>query len=406
MATDTDAVTFNPFDPEFRANPYPTYKRLVEEAPVLQSPLGGVILSRYRDCEAVLKNHRLWSSDMRNATESAYEPNLDMFDIDRPFLFLDPPDHTRLRSLVSRAFTPRVVEEFRPRIQVIVDDLLDKVADKDSIEIIEDFAYPLPVVVISEMLGVPPESHKEFREWSAVLASSLDPVMSAQPEAVERQRRAIELFDELFKELIAQRRKEPKDDLLGGLVQAEEEGDKLTEGELLSTCRVLLIAGHETTVNLIGNGVHQLLRHPDELKRLKADPSLAASAVEEVLRFDPPVQLDGRIALEDAEFDGVAVPKGHSVTTLIGAANRDPERFPDPEKFDITRGDDRHLAFGFGIHYCMGAPLAKIEGQVALATIVRRCEGMKLLTKTPSYKNLVLRGLESLSVGFTEMRPR
>ena len=406
MATDTGAVTFNPFDPEFRANPYPTYKRLIEEAPVLQSPLGGVILSRYRDCEAVLKNHRLWSSDMRNATESGNGPNPDMFDGDRPFLFLDPPDHTRLRSLVSRAFTPRVVEGFRPRIQVIIDDLLDKVADKDSIEIIDDFAYPLPVIVISEMLGVPPESHKKFREWSAVMASSLDPVMSAQPESVDRQRKAIELFDDLFKELIARRRKEPMDDLLGGLVQAEEEGDKLTEGELLSTCRVLLIAGHETTVDLIGNGVHQLLRHPDELKRLKDDPSLAASAVEEVLRFDPPVQLDGRIALEDAEFDGIPVPKGRSVTTLIGAANRDPARFPDPEKFDIRRGDDRHLAFGFGIHYCMGAPLAKIEGQVALSTIVRRCEDMKLLTENPSYKNFVLRGLESLSVGFTQMRPR
>jgi cytochrome P450 len=406
MGTEIDAVTFNPFDPEFRANPYPTYKRLVEEAPVLRSPLGGVILSRYRDCEAVLKNHRLWSSDMRNATEGGYEPNLDMFDIDRPFLFLDPPDHTRLRGLVSRAFTPRVVEEFRPRIQVIVDDLLDNVAHKGTIEIIEDFAYLLPVVVISEMLGVPPEAHKEFKEWSAELASSLDPVASMQPEVVERQRRAIELFDELFKELIADRRREPMDDLLGGLVQAEEEGDKLTEGELLSTCRVLLIAGHETTVNLIANGVHQLLRHPNELEKLKADPSLVASAVEEVLRFDPPVQLDGRIALEDTEFDGVPVPKGHSVTTLIGAANRDPERFPDPERFDITRGDDRHLAFGFGIHYCMGAPLARIEGQVALATIVRRCEGMTLMTENPSYKNLVLRGLESLEVEFTEMRPR
>ncbi|MFQ5471364.1 MAG: cytochrome P450 [Dehalococcoidia bacterium] len=405
MAMETGSVIFNPFDPEFRANPYPTYKRLVEEAPVFQSPLGGVVLSRHRDCESVLRNHRKWSSDLRNATGSSLEPGLDLFDLDRPFLFLDPPDHTRLRRLVSTAFTPRVVESLRARVQTIVDGLLDEVAKKGSMEVIDDFAYPLPVIVISEMLGVPSESHNEFREWSAELAKSLDPELATQPEAVERQRRAIALFDDLFKALIAERRDEPKDDLLSALVQAEEEGDKLTEGELLSTCRLILIAGHETTVNLIGNGILQLLRHPDELQKLRDDPSLAGSAVEEILRYDPPVQLTGRIALEEMEFDGVIVLKGQSVTCLIGAANRDPERFPDPERFDITRGDDRHLSFGFGIHFCMGAPLARVEGQVALATFARRLESPELLTQSPKYKNLVLRGLESLSVGFAGMRP-
>ncbi|MCH8813625.1 MAG: cytochrome P450 [Chloroflexi bacterium] len=404
MATETGSVVFNPFDPKFRANPYPTYKRLLEEAPVFQSPLG-VVLSRHRDCESVLRNHRKWSSDLRNATDSGFEPNLDLFDLDRPFLFLDPPDHTRLRSLVSRAFTPRVVEELRARVQVIVDDLLNAVSEQGIMEVIDDFAHPLPVIVISEMLGVPSQSHSQFREWSAELAKSLDPELAAQPEAVERQRRAIALFDDLFKELIAERRDKPKGDLLSALVQAEEEGDKLTEGELLSTCRLILIAGHETTVNLIGNGVLQLLRHPDELQKLRDDPSLAGSAVEEILRYDPPVQLTGRIALEDMEFDGVAVPKGHGVTCLIGAANRDPERFPDPETFDITRGDDRHLSFGFGIHFCIGAPLARVEGQVALATFVRRLKSPELLTKSPKYKNFVLRGLESLSVEFGGMRP-
>ena len=403
MTMETGSVVFNPFDPEFRADPYPTYKRLVEEAPVFQSPLG-VVLSRHRDCESVLRNHRKWSSDARNATDSGFEPNLDLFDLDRPFLFLDPPDHTRLRSLVSKAFTPRVVEQLRARVQAIVDDLLDAVSEKGTMEVINDFAYPLPMIVISEMLGVPAESHNEFREWSAELAKSLDPELAAQPEALERQRRAIELFDDLFRALIAERRDEPKDDLLSALVQAEEEGDKLTEGELLSTCRLILIAGHETTVNLIGNGVLQLLRHPEELQKLRDEPSLAESAVEEILRYDPPVQLTGRIALEDMAFDGVTVPKGHGVTCLIGAANRDPERFPEPERFDITRDDDRHLSFGFGIHFCMGAPLARVEGQVALATFAQRLESPELLTESPKYKNFVLRGLESLSVGFAGMR--
>jgi cytochrome P450 len=407
MALETGPVVFNPFDPEFRIDPYPTYRRMLEEAPVYESPLGGVVLSRHADCESVLRDHRRWSADVRNATQSGFEPDMELFDnLERPFLFMDPPDHTRLRRLVNTAFTPRVVEELRPRIQTIVSDLIDAAAEKGSIEIIEDLAYPLPVMVISEMLGVPAESHLQFREWSAELAASLDPQPMASPETVERQRQAIVALDDLFRGLIEERRAKPEDDLLTALVQAEEEGDKLTEGELLATCRLILIAGHETTVNLIANGVLQLLRHPDELERFRQDWSLAPSVVEEVLRFDPPVQLTGRIALEEMQFGAVKVPKGHSAICLIGAANRDPERFPEPQRFDVTRGDDRHLSFGFGIHYCLGAPLARLEGQIALRTLFQRLEEPALGSVGQEYKpNLVLRGMASLPVEFSSVIP-
>jgi cytochrome P450 len=267
--------------------------------------------------------------------------------------------------------------------------------------VIEDLAYPLPVTVISEMLGVPPQDHHTFRAWSDELARSLDPELTVSPETMERRRTALRGFDEYFLGLIAERRKSPRDDLLSALITAEEEGDKLTEAELLATFRLILVAGHETTVNLIGNGVLALLRHPDQLRLLRDDPPLTVKAVEEVLRYDPPVQLTGRIALEDASFDGHTVPKGYTVVCLLAAANRDPDRFPDPDRFDVTRGDDDHLAFGFGIHHCLGAPLARIEGQVALGSFVRRFRRLELRTDTLEYKpNFVLRGLASLPVGF------
>lgn len=405
MTTEAGPVVFNPFDPEFRANPYPTYERLLAEAPVYESPIGSVVLSRHRDCESVLRDAKRWSADFRNSLQSGLEFDDRLFeDLDRPFLLMDPPDHTRLRSLVNRAFTPRVVEQLRPRIQELTDELLDAIAEKGSMEVIADLAYPLPVLVISEMLGVPSESHNQFKEWSAELAASLDPSPAIDPVAVQRQRDAIARFDDLFRDLIAQRRKEPKDDLLTALVQVEEAGDRMTEGELLATCRLILIAGHETTVNLIANGIHQLLRHPEELQRFKDDLSLAPSAVEEILRFDPPVQMTGRIAIEDMEFDGVPVPKGHSTITLLAAANRDPERYDNPGRFDITRNDDRHLAFGFGIHFCLGAPLARVEGQITLSSVLRRLDGLELQTEKPEYKNFVLRGLQALDVGFKSAR--
>jgi cytochrome P450 len=394
-------VTFNPFDPSFRIDPYAAYERLRSVDPIHRSPMGALVLSRYVDCVAVLKDRR-WSSDFRNADRLGFDPDLDVLGDARPFLFLDPPDHTRLRRLVSSAFTPRVVEGLRPRVQELVDDLLDDVAGNGTMEVINDFAYPLPVTVISEMLGVPPGDYETFKGWSQQLARSLDPAPVPSPDMFTRLKEALDSFDDYFRGLIKERRRTPREDLLSSLIEAEEKGDRLTEAELLATCRLLLVAGHETTVNLIGNGTLALLRHPDQLRKLKDDPSMAAGAVEEVLRYDPPVQLTGRIASEDMDVAGVAVPKGQSVVVLLGAANRDPDQFPNPERFDVTRNDDSHLAFGFGIHFCLGAPLARIEGQIALATLVRRFDALELRTEAPEYKeNIVLRGLRYLPVAFS-----
>ena len=403
--TDTGvAPTFDPFDPAFRTDPHPIYKRLREENPVHPGPIGGLVLTRHADCLTVLR-HPAASSDERNgelfkALDAAGEIDHELSD-NRPFLFLDPPDHTRLRRLVSKAFTPRTVERLRPRVQALVDELLDAVADAGSMELIEDLAYPLPVQVISEMLGVPPEDHERFKGWSKDLARGLDPDFILPPEVLERRNQAVTAFSEYFLELIAERRRSPRDDLLSALVAAEDEGDRLTEQELLSTCTLLLVAGHETTVNLIANGTLALLRNPDQLQRLRDDPSVARSGVEELLRYDPPVQLTGRVALEDIELDGATVEAGTFALLLLASANRDPDAFPDPDRLDLGRTDNHHLAFGFGAHFCLGAPLARLEGEIALTTLVRRCPDLALAIDTPRYKeNLILRGLAELPVSF------
>ena len=406
----TEPVVFNPLDPAFRIDPYAVYRRLREEAPVHESPFGAWVFSRYADCMAVLRDHRS-SSDARNSEAFANAVEQGLFDADQQalngtqsFLFLDPPDHTRLRGLVSKAFTPKVVERLRPRIQELVDELLDRVAEKGSLEVIEDLAYPLPVNVICELLGVPPEDHVTFREWSREAARSLDPVEALSAEEVEQRRRVGDQFSQYFLSLIQKRRGDPGDDLLSALIAAEEAGDSLTEDELLATCILLLIAGHETTVNLIGNGTLALLRHPDQLDKLKDDPSLAQSAVEELLRYDPPVQMTGRTALEEMEVGGETIRKGQQAILLLGSANRDPDQFPDPERLDITRANIHHAAFGFGIHFCLGSPLARVEGEIAFRTLVRRFSGLELLTEAPEYKeNIVLRGLQSLPVGFSRV---
>lgn len=410
MAQETPTLLFNPFDPAFRIDPYAVYAHIREVAPIHQGAFDAWVLSRYADCVAVLKDPRS-SSDSTNST--AYQQFVEQTGSDpeeliegaRPFLFMDPPDHTRLRGLVNKAFTPRVADELRPRIQQIVDELLDAAAAKGELEVIEDFAYLVPVRVICEMLGVPAEDHETFKGWSRELARSLDPEEMLPPDVVERRRRAIESFREYFRGLIAQRRVEPRDDLLSALIAAEEQGDKLTEDELLSTCTLLLVAGHETTVNLIGNGTLALLRNPDQFARLRADPSLARSAVEEVLRYDPPVQLTGRTALEDMEVGGETIKKGQQAIILIASANRDPAQFPNAERFEIGRQDNHHLAFGHGVHFCLGAPLARVEGEIALGTLARRLVSPRLLVEAPEYKeNVVLRGLAALPVAFEGVR--
>ena len=404
-------LIFNPLDPGFRVDPYPIYRRLLEEQPVHLTPFGVPAFARYDDCFAILRDHKRFSSDetkspdyvlQHQAIEAQAESlGADFNEGDRPFLFLDPPDHSRLRRLVNQAFTPRAVEGLRPRIQQIVDALLDKAASTDSMDVVAELAYPLPVIVICEMLGVPAEDQATFRVWSSELARSLDPEITQPPDVLERRVRAISESREYFRGLVAEHRAAPRPDILSALIAAEEEGDKLGEGELLSTCTLLLIAGHETTVNLIANGLLQLLRHPQELARFTSEPGLAPSVVEEVLRFDPPVQFDGRIALEEMEFGGLKLTRGQFVMLLLGAANRDSSHFADPNRFDITRNDDRHLAFGYGIHFCLGAPLARLEGQIALRTLVERFRALELATDPPPYKeSITLRGPSALPISF------
>ncbi|RLC56648.1 MAG: cytochrome P450, partial [Chloroflexi bacterium] len=387
MTTDQQPIVFNPLDPAFRENPSPVYGRLLREDPVHITPFGVKAFSRLTDCTAILRDHKHFSSDDRNSAAAAERnrPSDSLIsEEDRPFLFMDPPDHTRLRRLVSQAFTPRALESMRPRIQQLVDELLDAIEGKDEMDAIADLAYPLPVSVICEMLGVPREDEPQFRVWSRILASSLDPDISVTPEALKERERAIFESREYFRELIARRGDDRPPDILSALLTAEEEGDRLSERELLSTCTMILIAGHETTVNLIGNGILQLLRHPDQLAKFQERPEeLAPHAVEEVLRFDPPVQFDGRICIQQTEVGGVTLSPGEFAMTLLGAANRDPEHFEDPDTFDITRGErdsraDRHLAFGFGIHYCLGQPLARIEGALALRSFVERFPNARL----------------------------
>jgi cytochrome P450 len=390
-----------------RTNPYPVYAELRERAPYHRDQFGAPVFTRFADCEAILRSGQV-SSDFRNSNEFARMQAsgqamsmIDNLPEGRPFLFLDPPDHTRLRGLVSKAFTPRVIDGLRPRIQSLVESLLDDAAARGGLEVVEEFAYPLPVVVISEMLGVPAEDHEQFKAWSRVLARALDPEYMATEEQIQERIQAFMEFAQYFFGLFAARRAEPRDDLITALVQAEEAGDKLTEAELLSTCILLLVAGHETTVNLIGNGVLALLRYPEQAARWRAEPSLTKNAVEEILRYDPPVQLTGRVALTDLEIAGHPIAKGEQAVLLIGSANRDPEHFPEPDRLDLARPDTRHLSFGFGIHHCLGAPLARLEGQLALEAFVTRFPTAQLGVDEPEYKeNVVLRGLAALPVTF------
>jgi cytochrome P450 len=390
-------VMWDPIDPGFRADPYPAYRTLLEQAPLFESPYGLLVVSRYEDLMTILRSPGT-SNDFRKSPRFAPAAEDDE-DVTPSFLFLDPPDHTRLRGLVSRAFTPRRVEELRPRAQQIADEVFDRAASTGTMEVVEDLAFPLPVLMICEMLGVPAEDVDEFKEWSAATARGLDPSFTWPPGMLERfqelRRRAMDYFGEL----IARRRRQPRDDLLSALLQAEEQGDRLTEAEVWSTLNLLLIAGHETTVNLIANGVLAFARNPGQFARVQEDPSLIRGAVEEVLRFDPPVHMMGRLPVEDIEISCGTIPAMAELVMLPAASSRDRAQFSDPDTFDVTRPDNRHLGFGFGIHHCLGAPLARLEAQVALGTLARRFRSVELVTDPPPYKdNITLRGVASLDV--------
>jgi hypothetical protein len=394
-------LSFSPMDPEFIADPYPTYQRLRAEDPVHEHPLGFWVLTRYEDVVASLRDPRM----LKEALPEYVAKRLGVQPIPKTSISMldrDPPDHTRLRALVSKAFTPRVVEKLRPHVQDIVNGLLDRVAARGSMDLLADFAYPLPVIVICEMLGVPVKDQERFKQWGEDMARGLDTILlPPDSDVAKRSQAARQALAEYFADLIAERRARPQDDLLSGLVAAEEAGDKLSPEELLSTVILLLIAGHETTVNLIANGTRALLLNPDQLARLRQHPELIGTAVEELLRFEGPVQRTARIPNADVTIGGKTINAGEMVMPFLAAANRDPAQFADPERLDIGREDNRHIAFGWGIHFCLGAPLARVEGQIAINTLVQRMPKLALASDKADWRfSLTLRGLERLPVTF------
>src|SRR5262249_34485998 len=393
---------FDPNLPEFHANPYPFYHALRQKDPIHQSPMGFWVLTRYDDVVMSLRDPRYGRDGFAPLIEATYGPETAEGNLPRSMLMRDPPDHTRLRALVNKAFTPRVIEGMRAHIQAIVDRLLDKVQGARSMDVIDDLAYPLPVTVICEMLGVPLEDHDAIKGWSSDIARSLDAIGLADPNIVERGGAARRHLADYFRRLLPERRKHPKADLLSLLIAVEEQGDKLNEGELLAMCLLLFIAGHETTVNLIGNGTLALLEHPDQMAKLKGDPTLIPSAVEEFLRYDSPVQRTARITNADAEIGGRKIPSGSMVIAAIGAANRDPSHFLDPDRLDIARPDNRHVSFRFGIHFCLRAPLSRVEGQIAFGTLLPLMPDLALQTgaTTDWRESSALRGLQTLRATF------
>ena len=398
----TVEVEFNPFDPSFAEDPYPHWQLLREQAPVHRTAIGFWVLTRYDDVLRFVRDPALSVED-RNARPGPLEEiSRQVLGDDytergqRAMLNLDAPDHTRLRKLVSKAFTPRVIERLRPRIQQLVDEALDRVEPHGEMELIGDLAFPLPFAVISEMLGMPEADSAQLREWSGTLVRSLEPLVD--PDLIRAIAEAGEKMRDFTAEAITWKRGHPGDDLLSALIAAEEGGHVLSDEELVDQVMLLYIAGHETTVNLIGNGTLALLRRRTELDRLRADPSLDANAVEELLRYDPPVQMTRRITLEDVEVGGQVIEGGTFVVCVIASANRDRAKWgDDAEALDITREDaHNHLAFGGGSHYCLGAALARLEGQVAIGTLVRRFPRLELAGDPEWNGRINLRGVERL----------
>jgi hypothetical protein len=391
----TEPVQFNPLLPAVIEDPYPLYQRLRAEDPVHQNPAGMWVLSRYDDVALALRDPRFGRRGFQELIALRFVgPGLG-----RSMLLQDPPDHTRLRALVSRAFTSRAIEGLRGQIERMVNGLLDAAMDRREMDLITDLAYPLPVGVISEMVGVPVGDQDRVRQWSDDLVRSFDAIVFPEPEVIARANAAGAALGAYFQDLVAERRRAPRTDLLSALIAVEEAGDRLSTEELLATSILLFLAGHETTANLIGNGVLALLRHPGELARLRSHPELLESAIEELLRFDSPVQATGRVATEDVELGGQSIGKGALLLTVIGAANRDPDVFADPDRLDVAREDNRHLSFGFGTHFCLGASLARLEAEIAFRALLERFPKLELASDTVVYRpNPFLRGLEALPV--------
>jgi hypothetical protein len=386
-------------DAAYQEDPYPVLRRLRDADPVHHDTvLNRYTLTRAADVEALLWDRSL-SVDPRKATAGTFEANFMLDDPGREpsMLLSDPPYHTRLRKLVSKAFTAKAVETMRPRIQAITDELLDAIDASREVDLMKTFCEPLPTIVIAEMLGVDPADREDFKRWSDTGVMSFNPLLTPEERRVVNA--ASEALADYLRRAVDERRERPREDLVTSLVQAEDEGERLSEQEIVTMCALLLAAGNVTTTDLIGNGVRALLGHPDQLKLLREDPSLMKNAVEEILRYDAPVTQSGRTPLEPYEIDGVSIEPGQSVTPILAAANRDPAAHPEPDKFDITRKDVDHHSFGGGVHYCLGAPLARAEAQIAIDTLVRRFPDIREGDTTIEWRRVPgFRGLAKLPV--------
>jgi cytochrome P450 len=397
-------LDWNAFASQPIADPYPYYAALREHDPVHATKIpGGRFwhLSRYADVVSVLRDPRMsaerYPDKILDAAIVGPDPSFAALAriVSNVMLVKDPPRHTRLRGLVSKAFTARMIENLRPRIESLVDELLDAVEAKRSFELVADLAAPLPIVVIAELLGVPASDRGNFKRWSDDFVPFIDG--SIRDQGLPVAAKAAAALTEYFTVVIEDRRRAPRDDLMSALVASEEEGDKLSRDEVIASAVLLLAAGHETTTNLIGNGMLTLLRHRDQLEHLRREPGLGRSAVEELLRFDAPVQMTSRRSKEDFEIGGKRIPAGEELNVLLGAANRDPAQFAEPDRLDLGRADNRHLAFGHGTHFCLGSNLARLEAQVAFERLVRRFPRIDLTDEAPSWKaGVVLRGVKAL----------
>ena len=403
-------IEFNFFLPDFSANPYAIYDRLRSENPIYKSSLGGVwVLTRYEDVKTILRERHVYSDDQPKLIQekNKYLQNRGkslqaLAGASNKFLFyMNPPDHTRLRRLVSKAFSPVVIEGMRPQIQTIVDEYLDVLRSRGNMDIITDLAELLPVKIIASMLGVPAsDAQEKLHQWSHVLSRILDTLISLKE--YEAMNQAVLDFQEYFRDLISKRETNPQNDLISYLIAARDESDKLSEEEVLSICIQLFLGGEETTVNLIGNGMLALLHHPEQMEKLKQEPEIIQTAVGEMLRYDSPIQILCRIASDKLEIRGQTIQKGEKIHLCLGAANRDPAQFPNPDRFDILRQDNHHLAFSDGIHRCLGATLAHIEAEIAINSLLQKLPNLKLVSdKLEWRKNIALRGLKALPVTFS-----
>jgi hypothetical protein len=388
------------FPPEMRTDPYPIYRQLRENAPVFDTGQDLWLVTSYEHAYALLRDPRS-SKNLRNMDD--YENRMELAGRTAPMRalleqlmsFNDPPDHTRIRGRFQRAFSPRLVQRLRDHATEIAEDLLGRAPADGEIDLVADFAWQFPLVLVAEMLGVPTSDRERFHDWSRDLAPAFELV--ASPEVGETALRAAGEFVAYFEELLAERERAPQNDLVSGLLNAEGDADRLSEQEMVVNLILILAAGHETVMNLIGNGMLALLRHPDQLELLRGRPDLLDDAVEELMRYDCPIQLTTRIAVEEIEMAGQTIPKGARMAISLAAANRDPDRFPDPDRLDLTRGDRNHLALGGGVHYCLGNALARIEAAVAFRTLLDRYQRIELATETVEYRDTVLlRGVKAL----------